>query len=335
MLLVTCCLVVIFLTKELVVATDQCSSYGGGQQFKTPLSTGESCEAIYNKNHNKSGYYWILSNRYCGMNYNGSSCKDIYNNYPETANKSGYYRIDESQWVYCDMTAIADDATNIIPTCAGIGGGWKRIALINISAGDDCPGEWIKASKRSGVFCRVTSNDTNICSSAKFSTNGISYQRVCGMARGYQKGNSEGFASSEKSIDGAYVSGLSLTHGNPRQHIWTFANGLSEHCSTKAVNNCPCAADDAGSLPPPFVGSNYYCESGALRCPIYVGHFLHDALWDGKKCMSSKCCDNKTQPWFHHQLDQPTNNDIEARICSSGPFDERSTLIDQLELYIQ
>ena len=338
MLLVTCCIVTIFLTKELhlVAATEQCSSYGGGQQFKTPLATGESCEAIYNKNHKESGYYWILSNRYCGMNYNGTSCENIFNNFPETADKPGYYRINDSQWIYCDMIAIADDAANIIPTCAGIGGGWRRIALVNISAGDDCPGEWMKASQRSVSFCRVASNDKDICSSAKFSTNEITYQRVCGMARGYQKGNTHAFATSKKTIDGSYVAGLSLTHGNPREHIWTFASGLSEQCTTKAINNCPCAGGNAGASPPPFIGNNYYCESGvSVHCPTYTGHYFRDELWDGKTCITSKCCDNKTQPWFHHQLDKPTNNDIEARICSSGPFHQRSTLIDHLELYIQ
>ena len=43
---------------------------------------GESCESIYNNNaesHEWSGYYWITSSRvYCGMNYTGSSCEDIY-----------------------------------------------------------------------------------------------------------------------------------------------------------------------------------------------------------------------------------------------------------------
>jgi len=85
------------------------------------------------------------------------------------------------------MTAIAADAANIIPTCAGIGGGWRRIALINITAGDDGPCEWVKDSQQSVNFCRVANNDKDICSSASFSTNGISYQRVCGIAIGYQK----------------------------------------------------------------------------------------------------------------------------------------------------
>ena len=57
-------------------------------------------------------------------------------------------------------------------------------------------------------------------------------------------------------------------------------------------------------------------------------------LWDGAGCVDH-CCDNTTQPWFYCKLNQITQSDIEARICTFGTFNSRSTLIDQLELYIQ
>ena len=41
-----------------------------------------------------------------------------------------------------------------------------------------------------------------------FSTNGVSYQHVCGRARGYQKGSTDAFR------DSYYVDGLSITHGS-------------------------------------------------------------------------------------------------------------------------
>jgi len=41
------------------------------------------------------------------------------------------------------------------------------------------------------------------------------------------------------------------------------------------------------------------------------------------------------QPWFSHQLNQPTQDDIEARICTVRPFEGSSVLVDLLELYIQ
>ena len=331
-------IVTVIITKELVIATDQCTEY----HFKSPFYPGVSCEDIYNKNpesHEWSGYYWITdgpSNVYCGMTYTGSSCEDIYNNNPETGDKSGYYRINDTQWTYCNMTAIA--AGDLISTCAGVGGGWRRIVNIDISAGDDCPGEWRNATQSNVSFCRVASDGQFTCSSASFSTNGISYQRVCGRARGYQIGRPWAFYGSNpfynRTIDEDYVSGLSITYGsNPRQHIWTFASGTSE--TSDYVYNCPCSVHP-GYNPPSFVNSNYYCESGSLNFPGSAVYYFDDILWDGAGCTGgSSCCDDTTQPWFYRQLDYTTQDDIEARICALGGFDGRSTLIDQLELYIQ
>ena len=304
---------------------------------------GESCESIYNNNaesHEWSGYYWITSSRvYCGMNYTGSSCEDIYINNPETGDKSGYYHINDSQWIYCNMTDLV--ARNFISTCAGVGGGWRRIANINISAGDDCPGEWQKATHSNVSFCRVVGERQFTCSSASFSTNGISYQRVCGRARGYEKGQTYGFYGSNpysswgnRTIDQDYVSGLSITYNsNPRQHIWTFANGFSE--TYDYIHDCPCSSIKA--FPPPsFVGSNYYCESASWGGNDYDAYQFNDPLWDGAGCVEDNCCDDTTQPWFYRQLNQITQDDIEARICALNPFTLiGSTFIDQLELYIQ
>ena len=300
---------------------------------------GISCEGIYNSNkgsHNSPGYYWITSRVHCGMNYTGSSCEDVYNNNPETSNKSGYYRINDNQWIYCNMTEIAN--SDFISTCAGVGGGWRRIVNIDISAGNDCPGEWRKATQSGVSFCRVASDKHFSCSSVNFSTNGTKYQRVCGRARGYQKGRTYAFYGTRsqyaRTIDQDYVCGLSITYSsNPRQHIWTFAGGSSE--TFNSPWNCPCSIYP-GSKPPSFVGNNNYCESG--RPHINIGndstYFFNDILWDGAGCVDN-CCDNTTQPWFYHQLKQITQEYIEARICNENPFDEGSILIDQLELYIQ
>ena len=268
------------------------------------------------------------------MNYTGSSCEDIYNNNPETCDKSGYYRINESQWTYCNMTIIAI-ANDFISTCAGVGGGWRRIVNIKICAGDDCPGEWRKATQSGVSFCRVASDDAYTCSSASFSTNGISYQRVCGRARGYQKRDTLAFYGEVyggRTIDEDYVSGLSITYSsNPRQHIWTFASGRGERINQ--IYSCPCTSTAAYS-PPSFVGNNYYCESASWYGGNSNTYYFNDTLWDGAGCIDN-CCDDTTQPWFYRQLNQITQDDIEARICARGPFISRSTLIDQLELYIQ
>ena len=301
---------------------------------------GESCESIYNNNaesHEWSGYYWITSRVYCGMNYTGSSCEDIYKNNPETVDKSGYYRINESQWTYCNMTTITISG-DFISTCAGVGGGWRRIANIDISAGDDCPGEWRKATQSGVSFCRVAGDSWGICSSASFSTNGISYQRVCGRARGYQKGLTAAFWGSfyKRTIDQSYVDGLSITYSsNPRQHIWAFASGRGERL-TDVVWNCLCSTKKGVNVDYHItaVGDNYYCESASWYLGKHGTYYFNDTLWDGAGCVDN-CCDDTTQPWFYRQLNQTTQDDIEARICTADAFSRGSPIIDQLELYIQ
>ena len=185
---------------------------------------GESCESIYNNNaesHEWSGYYWITSHKvYCGMNYTGSSCEDILDNLGTSDKPTGYFRINDTHWIYCNMTEIATK-DKFISTCAGVGGEWRRITNIDISRGDDCLGEWRKATQSGVSFCRVASDDRFTCSSAYFPTNGISYQKVCGRARGYQKGYPAAFygIALQRTIDQDYVSGLSITYNsNPRQH---------------------------------------------------------------------------------------------------------------------
>ena len=59
-------IVIVILTKELVIATDQCTEY----QFKSPFFSGVSCEDIYNKNpesHKKLGIYDSPKRLYCGI----------------------------------------------------------------------------------------------------------------------------------------------------------------------------------------------------------------------------------------------------------------------------
>ena len=200
-MLLTVITILVLCTNRLVVADDQCTHY----QFKSPFYP---CEDIYNKNPESReilGYYWItdgLRNVYCGMNYTGLSCEDIYNNNPETGNKNGYYPIN-NMWTFCNMTLIAASF------CTGVEGQWRRIAAINISAGNGCPTGWLKSSHNGVSFCTAPSDNAG-CYSTFFSTNGVSYQHVCGRARGYQKGTTDAFRYNTRPINTYYVEGLSI-----------------------------------------------------------------------------------------------------------------------------
>ena len=57
-------------------------------------------------------------------------------------------------------------------------------------------------------------------------------------------------AHTTSSINSHYCDGISLTHGNPRSHIWIYSTDNDFYC------HCPCGKDSR-SL---FVGSDYYCD---------------------------------------------------------------------------
>ena len=71
------------------------------------------------------------------------------------------------------------------------------------------------------------------CSSTFFDLSGIEYSQVCGKIIGYQDETPDAFGQPSRpaSIDGAYVEGISLTHGS--NHAST--SGLSQQVSMKWV----------------------------------------------------------------------------------------------------
>ena len=250
----------------------------------------------------------------------GESCKEIYDLNPQTHSRSGYYwLINPPRNVYCDMEQRV--------VCGNIGG-WTRIASVNIARGDQCPTGWTKSSQDGISFCRSPSDNAG-CYPVLFSSKGISYQKVCGMARGYQKGSLNGFADTDE---------LSITHGNYSQHIWSYVVGLVDATSVEHISsNCPCAVTP-GSRSDSFVGPNYYCESG-VNGGQWNGtvYYLSDPLWDGLDCPTGNtCCDNLNLPWFYRELNMATTmDDVEVRICTNEDFISEAILVDQLELYIQ
>ena len=78
-----------------------------------------------------------------------------------------------------------------------------------------------------------------------------------------------------------------------------------------------------------------YCESGSVNIPNSSTYYFNDPLWGGAGCVDH-CCDDTTQPCFYRQLNQITQDNIEVQLYVGYSFATHgSTLIDQLELYIQ
>ena len=216
--------------------------------------------------------------------------------------------------------------------------GWRRITFINMTdTSYNCP-TGLNLTSYSKRTCGRSHTNSG-CSSTTFSVGGLPYSRVCGRIRGYQFGATTGlFNRFNEDIDGYYVEGVSLTHGaaGSRQHIWTFAAGLSEVTTIYPNSGCPC--DTAPySVVPAFVGNDYFCESGLHS--EWMHNFVlypNDVLWDGQDCTStSTCCQLNNPPWFTKNLLTNTTDDIELRICVEYTPSTEDVPLELIELYVQ
>ena len=197
-----------------------------------------------------------------------------------------------------------------------------KVADLNMSRPDEqCPDglELITIPRRG---CRQTSD----CTSVVYPTNNIQYKSVCGVVIGRAAEFEDAFlrffcSGLCETIEGPYVDGVSITHGSPREHIWSFA---VQH---PGVIRCPCSTGSTFTTPS-FVGDDYTCETYTSTEPV----------WDGQGCVvaDEPCCQRPSVPIFCKELPEPTTDDIEVRLCTdefSGTFNERIT-VENIELYI-
>ena len=243
---------------------------------------------------------------------------------------SGYYWVRASNGsavhVYCDMTTSCGDRY------------WMRVTSLDFSnASTSCP-SGLQEHVFSGIrTCRIESSEA-ACPSVMLSTSGVEYTKVCGKILAYQFSSTGAFITSSSDIDGSYVDGVSLTHGNtPRNHIWTFAAALDEFGSGFNTPLCPCSsnANSIGTSPPSFVGDDYFCDAGAVT--HVAGTFYSDnPLWDGSGCGStSTCCSFNTPPWFLKELSSPISDDMEMRVCRDETRDNEDIAMLSVEIYVQ
>ena len=183
-------------------------------------------------------------------------------------------------------------------------------------------------------YCRRTV--TGGCTSVHFSALGKDYTAVCGMVVGYQYGSMDAFDPSSTSINSVHLDGISITHGSPRQHIWSYAVGDVANPTSPRADSCPCTAQGTTSTVPSVIGSDYYCSSGNAGSSDSSTVVHTNSLWRtyGPSCVSgSTCCDNPDQPWFKKKLTQPANEDVEMRWCADQSSEATATT--RVELYIR
>ena len=188
------------------------------------------------------------------------SCQDIKAALPNSL--SGYYLIN-SRNIYCNMGELC-----------GSGGGWTRLAYLDMTDSTvNCPSGFNLRTSGDIRACGRTPSSVGSCSSVQFPPNGTSYSQVCGRVMGYQYRAPDAVLSEgshHNNINSYYVDGVSITHGSPRQHIWTLMAGLhqaSRHSGVPSDSdyryNCPCSPNSPqNSTLQSFIGNDYYCESG-------------------------------------------------------------------------
>ena len=246
------------------------------------------------------------------------------------------------------MTKIIHDIllTKIVPPECG-DGLWNQVAQLNMSdLSQQCPSEWVEFNSDGVRACRRPVTTEGSCSGKNYSSNGQQYSRVCGRVIGYQLSTPDAFTGllggyRNASIDETYIDGISITHGMPRNHIWSYAASPEEQNLRYSNFLCPCSSVYTGSGPQPFIGDNYYCESGnpGLFNTTYGHFFSHDKLWDGRQCSRElTCCTGKSNhspPWFSVELPTPTSDNIEVRICADESTDNEDTPVELVEIYVQ
>ena len=251
------------------------------------------------------------------------STSGIYNIYDESNNGS-------SHSVYCHMEELCSTE-----------GGWTRIAYLNMSdSTEECPPGF--RLYQSGDFraCGRQSSNSGSCQSVKFPSYSISYSQVCGRVVGYQYGTPDAISSSchngirNHDINSYYVDGVSLTHGFPRQHIWTYMAGNSEKASLHC--DCPCNQGSTQTIPS-FIGNDYCCESGNPDTHWQPKLYITDPLWDKKGCstIEQPCCQITCPPWFHKIIHCPTTDYIELRVCADEGTNNEDVPINYYEIYVK
>ena len=262
-----------------------------------------------------------------------NSCKEIKET--QAISPSGVYLIAPSHGIsthaYCNMGTLCNS-----------GGGWTRLAHLDMSdATENCPAGFKLHQSGNVRACGRPANNTGSCISVQFPSNGISYSQVCGRVVGYQHGTPNAFEASLNNLNSHYVDGVSITRGNPRQHVWTLAGGLFENSATYPDYQqyiCPCATGSSQSALS-FVGSHYFCESANPSSSSWTYTlYTSDPLWDGSGCgsLEASCCSAPGIPWFHRDYGSTTTTDyLELRICGNQDTGNEDTPVSYYEIYVK
>ena len=163
------------------------------------------------------------------------------------------------------------------PSCGE--GIWMRIGFFDMTkAFSECPSPLQMFLQNNKKYCR---RQYPGCTSVYFDSLSQQYTEVCGMVEGYQYGHMDAFSTSLTSINSAHLDGISITRGSPRQHIWSYAVGEVAYSSLFSPRSdvCPCTRYGTTATVPRFIGSDYYCSTGATSGTVTTSNVFPTPLW--------------------------------------------------------
>ena len=226
-------------------------------------------------------------------------------------------------------------------------GSWERVEYLDFrDAGTACLTVFASDVHSERPYTCSHSNPSAIfeCNTHTINVHGREYTKVCGRIRAYGVGFSNAFGQFHTrghGINEAYVNGVSLTQGgdlsgtaNLVTHIWTFAIGQAQFIPPLVLSNlfCPC---DRVPPSPDFVGEDYSCEAAIEERGTAAADMLRtNVLWDGENCGThGNCCTRLSHPYFVKQLEKPTTDNIDLRMCNGTGNED--VALELVEIYIQ
>ena len=122
-----------------------------------------------------------------------SSCNKIYQSNLTSRGTIGQY------WIKTDE-GLFNKTCNMKLKCGGLEGGWMQLIDVDMNQDEKCPGTWhtITSPKRLCLGLVASAG----CASTHFYMKGVSFEHICGQAKGYQKGTPDAFQPHSQSIDG-------------------------------------------------------------------------------------------------------------------------------------